>query len=73
MIEQSEVIVIRVNGEERTVPTGLSASGLLEALGLHPRMGVVERNGEILRAESLDATAIGAGDTLELVHFVGGG
>jgi sulfur carrier protein len=71
MIDQS--IRIRVNGDEREVPDGLSATGLLEHLGLHPRMVVVERNGEILRAEALPSTAIAAGDALELVHFVGGG
>ena len=71
MIEQA--IRIRVNGEAREVPAGLSASGLLEHLGLHPRMVVVERNGEILRAESLTGTGIEADDSLELVHFVGGG
>jgi sulfur carrier protein len=66
-------ILIRVNGDERSVPLGLSATALLEHLGLHPRMVVVERNGEILRAEALPSTAIAAGDSLELVHFVGGG
>jgi thiamine biosynthesis protein ThiS len=34
---------------------------------------VVERNGEILRADRLAGTGIAAGDALELVHFVGGG
>jgi sulfur carrier protein len=71
MIEQA--IRIRVNGDEREVPAGLSATGLLEHLGLHPRMVVVERNGEILRADALPSTSIDADDTLELVHFVGGG
>jgi thiamine biosynthesis protein ThiS len=69
----TEEIRIRVNGDDRTVPPGLSAAALLEHLGLHPRMVVVERNGEILRAESLSTTGIAAGDALELVHFVGGG
>jgi thiamine biosynthesis protein ThiS len=73
MIETTDGIRIRVNGDERAVPGGLTASGLLEHLGLHPRMVVVERNGEIVRPEQLPATAIAEGDTLELVHFVGGG
>jgi len=73
MNEPYEAIRIRVNGDERQVPSGLSATALLEHLGLHPRMVVVERNGEILRAEALPATAIREGDALELVHFVGGG
>jgi sulfur carrier protein len=46
---------------------------LLEHLSLNPRMVVVEHNGEILRRESLGETLVQEGDSLELVHFVGGG
>ncbi|HEU4452585.1 MAG TPA: sulfur carrier protein ThiS [Longimicrobium sp.] len=64
---------VRVNGEDREVPAGLTVAGLLAHLELHPRMVVVERNCEILRREALDATAVEDGDSYELVHFVGGG
>jgi thiamine biosynthesis protein ThiS len=66
-------IRIRVNGEEREVPAGLTAAGLLAHLGLHPRIVVVERNAVILRRDGLDEAPVEAGDTYELVHFVGGG
>jgi thiamine biosynthesis protein ThiS len=66
-------ITVRVNGEVRAVPAGLSAEGLLEQLGLSPRMVVVEHNGDILRRDALAAAAVREGDQLELVHFVGGG
>jgi thiamine biosynthesis protein ThiS len=66
-------VSISVNGDEREVPAGLSVAGLLEHLGLHPRMVVVERNGDILRRDALDATPVEPGDSYELVHFVGGG
>ena len=69
----AESIRLRVNGDERQVPAGLTVTGLLEHLGLHPRMVVVERNGVILRREALESTPVEAGDALELVHFVGGG
>jgi thiamine biosynthesis protein ThiS len=69
----AESIRLRVNDDERQVPAGLTVTGLLEHLGLHPRMVVVERNGVILRREALESTPVEAGDTLELVHFVGGG
>lgn len=72
LIETAEVTV-RVNGDEREVPVGLTVTGLLEHLGLHPRMVVVERNAEILRREALETTAVEPGDSFELVHFVGGG
>ena len=66
-------ITIRVNGDAREVPAGLTVAGLLEHLGLHPRMVVVERNGDILRRDALAACPVAPGDTYELVHFVGGG
>jgi sulfur carrier protein len=66
-------IAVRLNGEDRTVPAGLSVHALLEHLELHPRLVVVERNGEILRRDAYAGAEVRAGDTLELVHFVGGG
>jgi thiamine biosynthesis protein ThiS len=66
-------VQIQVNGDAREVPAGLHVSALLEQLGLHPRMVVVERNGDILRREALDSVPVEPGDTFELVHFVGGG
>ena len=72
-LETAAAVTIHVNGDEREVPAGLSVAALLEHLGLHPRMVVVERNGDILRRESLDASPVEPGDSYELVHFVGGG
>ena len=71
MMETS--IRVRVNGDDRAVPAGLTVEGLLEHLSLHPRMVVVEHNGEILRRDDLAAAPVAPGDALELVHFVGGG
>ena len=64
---------VRVNGDARQVPADLRVDGLLEHLGLSPRMVVVEQNGEILRRDALSAAAVREGDAFELVHFVGGG
>lgn len=69
----NESIRVQVNGEPRDVPGGLSVQGLLEHLSLQPRMIVVEHNGDILRRERFPDTAVASGDSLELVHFVGGG
>lgn len=66
-------IAVRINGDERAVPAGLSVAGLLAHLGLEPRMVVVEQNGNILRREAYAGAAVREGDQLELVHFVGGG
>lgn len=64
---------VRLNGETREIPAGLSVRGLLEHLELEPSIVVVERNREILERERYDEVSVEPGDTLELVHFVGGG
>jgi len=66
-------IRIRVNGDDRTVPAGLSVRALLERLDVTPELVVVERNLEILERARFDHVTVEEGDTLEVVHFVGGG
>lgn len=66
-------IRVRLNGEPKEVPGDLTVLGLLEHLRLQPGMVVVEHNGEILRRNAYPAADVADGDTLELVHFVGGG
>jgi thiamine biosynthesis protein ThiS len=69
----AETIQVRVNGDPREIPAGLTVEGLLAHLSLSPRMVVVEHNGDILRREALADAVVREGDALELVHFVGGG
>jgi sulfur carrier protein len=66
-------MTVTINGEQRDLEPGLTVTGLLEQLGLHPRLIVVEHNRNILERDAFDATEVRAGDSLELVHFVGGG
>jgi thiamine biosynthesis protein ThiS len=69
-MSQLEIVV---NGESRRVPGPASVADLLRHLGLDPRTVVVELNREIVRRPRLGQTALADGDTVELVHFVGGG
>lgn len=69
----SENIRVRVNGEGREIPEGLTVHDLLLSLDLRPAMVVVEHNGDILRRDRYAEVRVGSGDALELVHFVGGG
>jgi len=66
-------IRVRVNGRERDVRRGASVRDLLELLELRPELVVVERNREILDRARYAEVTVEEGDTLELVHFVGGG
>ena len=62
-----------VNGEERRIAGPASLLDLLSQLGLDPRTVVVELNREIVRRPRLAETPLAEGDSIELVHFVGGG
>ena len=66
-------IDIVVNGDPRAFVAGGTVNDLLEHLGLHPRLIVVEHNREILDRTQYENTEVRAGDSFELVHFVGGG
>ena len=67
-------VVLTVNGTERRVPSGWTLADLLASLSLDARTVVIERNGTILRDRSSFAMLeLAADDSLEIVHFVGGG
>jgi thiamine biosynthesis protein ThiS len=68
-----ETIRIVVNGEERTIPTGLSLVDLIRSLNLEPSRVAVELNREIVRREDWPGTVVAGGARLEIVQFVGGG
>jgi sulfur carrier protein len=66
-------MTIRLNGKVRETRDGHTVRSLLEELELHPGMIVVELNREILARDRYGDVPVRAGDSLELVHFVGGG
>ncbi len=69
----TDTIQVRVNGKDRDIEPGQTVHTLLESLELHPGMVVVELNNEILGRDAYDEHQVREGDTIELVHFVGGG
>ena len=66
-------VEITLNGETRRLDQPLSVRGLLESLGLDPAKIAVERNLQIVPRSTYDQVALGHGDRLEIVHFIGGG
>ena len=67
-------VVPVVNGEERTVAVGSTLGDLLRELSVNVNTVVVEHNREIVRDRSqLDSMVLATGDSVEIVHFVGGG
>jgi thiamine biosynthesis protein ThiS len=66
-------IVITINGEPEKIVEGLSIAQLLEGLNIRPGRVVIELNREIVSRETYGSAILKEGDTLEIVHFVGGG
>ncbi len=66
-------IPVRINGEAREVPAGLTVLGLIEWLRLNPERVAVELNRQIVRRPAWGETVLEAGAEVEIVQFVGGG
>ncbi len=70
-------VALTLNGESRTFdapPHGpLSVLGLLGLLELDMRKVAVELNEEIVPRSAYAETWLSSGDSLEIVHFIGGG
>jgi len=64
---------VTINGEPRPLDQSMSVEALLTSLGLDARKVAVEHNREILPRGQYAQTALGDGDALEIVHFIGGG
>jgi sulfur carrier protein len=68
------MISLNVNGAPRQLAVHSTVAGLLGSLGIDPRLVVVEHNRVILRdRETYYMHALEDGDSVEIVHFVGGG
>ena len=66
-------VQVTVNDEPRRLPAGATVSDLVATLGLGPRRVAVELNREIVTRATYASTVLHDGDTVEIIHFVGGG
>ena len=66
-------MVLKVNGEMREVPEGLTLSGLLAQMKLETERVAVEVNAQVVRRALHAEHRLSAGDQVEIVTFVGGG
>jgi len=64
---------LRINGDHRRVPQGMTLAELINSIGLDPLRVAVERNLEIVPRSTFGALCVEDGDDYEIVHFVGGG
>ena len=64
---------VTVNDEPQRLPAGATVADLVATLGLGPRRVAVEVNREIVMRATYASTVLHDGDTIEIIHFVGGG
>ncbi len=61
------------NGTAREIQDGICIQELLDQMQLDCMQVVVEHNKNIIPRQRLAETPLNNGDTLEVIHFVGGG
>jgi sulfur carrier protein len=73
MAENIGEILVKINGEERSIPLGKNVNGLLQYLRIEADRVAVELNKRIVRKSEWESTLVLAGAEVEIVMFVGGG
>jgi sulfur carrier protein len=66
-------VQVTVNDESRALPDGATVADLVTTLGLGPRRIAVEVNRAVVPRAAYPSTMLRDGDTVEVIHFVGGG
>ena len=69
----ADKISVRVNGQKRELPQRMSLSQFLQNAGLNAKGVVLELNRKIVDRSAYATTFLSNEDSLEIVHFVGGG
>lgn len=66
-------LTLTVNGDPLSLPGPASVAALIAHLQLDTRKVAVELNREIVPRSTYASTMLNSGDSLEIVHFIGGG
>jgi sulfur carrier protein len=66
-------MIVKINGDPREVPDGLTVSTLLDFLEMRNDRVAIEHNLNILPRAKWNETKVQPNDAFEIVHFVGGG
>ncbi len=64
---------ITLNGDPYDLGEPMTISRLLRRLDIDPRRVAVEHNLTVVKRTAYASTTVQAGDTVEIVNFVGGG
>ena len=66
-------MTISINGMRREVPNGATLEALVELLNLKKKSIAVELNQKVVERSTFKEVSLQPNDTVEIVHFVGGG
>ena len=66
-------MTVSINGLKREVPGHTSLEGLVELLQLQKKSIALELNRRVVQRSSFKEVWLQPNDTIEIVHFVGGG
>ena len=71
----TETETLTINGKEREFPAGIpkTLTELLGGLNINQATVVAEIDGKIIERQNFAQTQLSAGQSIELVRFVGGG
>ena len=64
---------LRINGQDQTLPDGLTVAALIERLEIGRRRVAVEINREVVPRAEHAVLRLAEGDEVEIVHAIGGG
>ena len=67
------MVTIQLNGETKKVPGEVTLDRLLELFSLPSQRVAIELNKKVVRRKDWETILIRDADTIEIVHFVGGG
>jgi thiamine biosynthesis protein ThiS len=70
---REQVMELTINGEAVHAPCGLTVLELLDQRNLKAQAVVVERNFVLVPKDAFAETLLEDGDSVEILHFVGGG
>ncbi len=66
-------MTVIINGEEKELPDGATLSECILHLNWNPDVVVAELNGQVVEKCEYEKIHLNPADSLELLHFVGGG
>ena len=67
------MVTVCINGTKREVPNGTTLEELMNLFKLTKKSVVLELNRSVVDRNIYSATRLKQNDTVEIVHFVGGG